>query len=138
MRARRLLLRAAPLLVLPALVAACGGSGGAKTSSSGGDSLAATGRHLYAADGCEDCHTLNGSPGTGPSWKGLYLSRVHLASGKTVLANAAYLERHIVDPDALTVAGFPGQVMGEAIGGEHLGRKPADVRALVAFIETLR
>jgi hypothetical protein len=55
-----------------------------------------------------------------------------------VLANAAYLTKHIVDPDAMTVNDFPGSVMAEAIQADHLARKPADVRALVAFIESLK
>jgi hypothetical protein len=38
----------------------------------------------------------------------------------------------------MTVNGYPGEVMAEAIQGDHLASKPADVRALVAFIETLK
>jgi cytochrome c oxidase subunit 2 len=119
-----------------ALLVACGSSG----SSSGGraTSLAASGRQLYASEGCEDCHSLNGSLGTGPSWKGLYGSRVHLTSGVTVVADAAYLTKHIVDPNAMTVSDYPGDVMAEAIQGDDLASKPADVRALVAFIESVK
>lgn len=136
---------AAALLVAGAL-SACGGGASSPGSAtgpgtggrSGSSALVASGRQLYASQGCEDCHTLNGKLNTGPSWKGLYLSRVHLTSGKTVLANAAYLTKHIVDPDAMTVSGFPGSVMAEAIQADHLARKPADVRALVAFIESVK
>lgn len=130
---------ASSLLAAVTLLAACGGSSGAGGSASAGaSSLVATGKQLYSSQGCEDCHTLNGTLNTGPSWKGLYLSRVHLASGKTVTATAAYLTKHIVDPNALTVRGFPGDVMAEAIMSDHLGRDPAEVKALVAFIESLR
>ena len=72
------------------------------------------------------------------SWKGLYGSRVHLTSGVTVVADAAYLTKHIVDPNAMTVSGYPGDVMAEAIQGDDLASKPADVRALVAFIESVK
>jgi cytochrome c oxidase subunit 2 len=91
---------------------------------------------LYTADGCSSCHSLNGSPSTGPTWKGLYGSRVLLTNGHTVTADAAYLTRHIVDPDALTVHGYPGSVMAQAIAAFHLARHPAEVRALVALIES--
>ena len=55
-----------------------------------------------------------------------------------MIATAAYLTKHIVDPDAMTVSGFPGGVMAEAIQSDALASKPADVRALVAFIEQLK
>jgi cytochrome c oxidase subunit 2 len=99
---------------------------------------ALTGRQLYVADGCEDCHSLDGTPSTGPTWRGLYGSRVELASGRFVTANAAYLVRHIVAPNAMTVHGYPGSVMAQAIAGDQLARRPAEVRKLVAFIESLR
>lgn len=119
------------------ILSACGASGGSH-GAGGSSSPIATGKQLYSSQGCEDCHTLNGSPDTGPSWKGLYLSRVRLTTGKTVVADAAYLTKHIVDPNAMTVSGFPGAVMAEAIQGDDLARRPAAVRALVAFIESLR
>jgi cytochrome c oxidase subunit II len=134
---------ATPALVVVAaasLVAACGGGSGAPPRGGGkpATSLAAQGRRLCTSQGCEDCHSLNGSPDTGPSWKGLYESSVHLTSGRTVTATAAYLTKHIVDPDAMTVSGYPGDVMAEAIRGDQLGSKPADVRALVSFIKSLK
>jgi hypothetical protein len=42
---------------------------------------------------------------TGPSWKGLAGSQVKLGDGRTVAADDAYLTRHIIEPDALTVKG---------------------------------
>lgn len=125
------------------LVAACGSSTpkqprSVHTATSPGATLLSTGKQLYASDGCEDCHSLNGTPDTGPTWKGLYDSRVMLTTGRTVTADAAYLTEHIVDPDALTVRGFPGSVMAEAIRGDDLMDKPADVRALVALIKSLK
>jgi len=98
----------------------------------------ALGRRLYQDDGCAGCHSLNGTRMTGPSWKGLAVSRVKLSDGRTIIADNAYLTRHIVEPNALTVQGYPGEVMAEAIEELDLKRKPADVRALVAFIDSLR
>lgn len=132
------MLAVSAVVAVAALVAAC--VGGSSTPSAGGHptSLAARGKLLYASQGCEDCHSLNGSRNTGPSWKGLYLSSVHLTSGTTVTATAAYLTKHIVDPDAMTVTGYPGDVMAEAIRGDELASKPAAVRALVTFIESVK
>jgi Cytochrome c len=133
--------------VLPALVLTCAGCGGAKghappaasgTSASGTSALAARGRTLYGSDGCSGCHSLNGTRLVGPSWRGLAGSRVTLANGRSVVADRAYLTRHIEQPDAMTVRGYPAGVMGEAIASLDLAGKPGDVSALVAFIESLK
>ena len=136
------LLTALAALAFAVLVAACGSSApkhpkSTHTATSPSATLLSTGKQLYASDGCEDCHSLNGTPDTGPTWKGLYGSRVELTNGHTVTADSAYLTEHIVNPNALTVRGFPGSVMEEAIAGDGLPNKPADVRALVALIESL-
>jgi mono/diheme cytochrome c family protein len=97
--------------------------------------LVARGAKLYSSDGCSACHSLNGSPGVGPSFKGLAGSMVRLASGQTVTADDAYLERSITDPDAQIVAGYRPGVMPAAIAQYDLASKPEDIRALVAFID---
>lgn len=126
----------AAIAIASALLSACGSS--PPRSASRSSSLVAAGRQLYNTEGCSDCHSLDGSVVVAPSWKDLYLSRVRLASGKTITATAAYLEQHIIDPNSLTVAGFPGDVMSDAISRDDLTKKPAQVRALVAFIKSLR
>jgi cytochrome c oxidase subunit 2 len=119
----------------------CGGSPRAAATSSTGSaaqgSPVARGQALYFADGCDACHSLDGSRESGPSWKGLAGSRVRLSDGSTVVADDAYLTRHIVEPNALTVQGYPGSVMAESIQGLDLAHKPADVAALVAFIDSV-
>lgn len=129
--------------MLPLLAAGCAGashpaSAAAPRTSGDGSYLVARGRELYGADGCSDCHSLNGTRMTGPSWRGLAGSRVTLSDGRTLTANDAYLSRHIIEPNALTVQGYPGEVMAEATESLNLTRKPFDVRALVAFIDSLR
>jgi cytochrome c oxidase subunit II len=124
-------------IALTLLLSACGGSTATPSSAAHLTPLQ-RGKQLYMADGCEDCHSLSGAAGTGPTWKGLFESRVALSSGRTVTADAAYLTKHIVDPDAMTVSGFPGSVMAEAIQSDGLAHKPADVRALVALIKSLK
>ncbi len=98
----------------------------------------ARGRALYQTDGCAGCHSLNGTRLTGPSWKGLAGSQVELSNGRTITADGAYLTKHITEPSALTVQGYPAEVMAQAIETLDLKNKPAEVRALVAFIDSLR
>ena len=98
--------------------------------------LVARGKALYTADGCSACHSLTGSSGVGPSFKGLAGSTVTLTSGQTVTADDAYLERSIADPDAQIVKGYRAGVMSAAIASYDLNAKPDDIRALVAFIKS--
>lgn len=123
------------------LAAACGGGGRhagttAATTVHATRALVARGKLLYEEDACSGCHSLDGTTGAGPTWKGLAGSKVTLANGQTVTADAGYLTRSIVDPNAQIVKGFHGGIMPPAILGFGLASKPADVRALVAFIES--
>jgi cytochrome c oxidase subunit II len=68
-----------------------------------------TGEKLLRHWGCLDCHSSDGSPGIGPTFKGLYESRVQVTSrGKhfTVVADEAYCRRSILDPGAEVVDGY--------------------------------
>lgn len=97
--------------------------------------LLARGKELYTADGCAACHSLDGSAGAGPTFKGLAGSSVTLDGGQTVTADAAYLSRSITEPDAEIVKGYAAGIMSAAIAGHDLSSKPDQVRALVAFVE---
>jgi cytochrome c oxidase subunit 2 len=46
------------------------------------------------------CHTVDGRPSVGPTWKGLYGSQVTLEGGATVTVDRDYLVRSITDPNA--------------------------------------
>lgn len=67
---------------------------------------AARGATLAEAQGCLNCHTTDGTPGSGPTWKGLAGSVRPLADGSEVVADDAYLFNSIVDPSNQIVEGF--------------------------------
>ena len=98
--------------------------------------LVAHGKSLYSSDGCSACHSLTGTAGVGPSFKGLAGSSVTLTSGPTVTADDAYLQQSIANPDAQIVKGYRAGVMSAAIAGYALAGKPNDIRALVAYIKS--
>jgi cytochrome c oxidase subunit II len=101
-----------------------------------GGGAAATGASLYQSLGCVACHSLAGAKGTGPTFKGLYGSKVQLSNGQTVTANDAYLLESILDPDKQIVKGFAKGIMSAVI---HPGSVPrAKAKALIAFIKTKR
>jgi mono/diheme cytochrome c family protein len=98
--------------------------------------LVARGKTLYTSDSCSGCHSLNGTAGAGPSFKDLAGSSTTLDNGQTVMADDAYLERSIVDPNAQIVKGFHAGLMAPAIASFDLANKPDDIRALVAYIKS--
>jgi len=76
----------------------------------GSDALPAQGRALAQSKGCVACHTIDGSPGVGPTWKGLFGKTETMVDGSTALVDEAYLKAFIRDPQARAVKGF-AQVM---------------------------
>jgi cytochrome c oxidase subunit 2 len=145
-----------PPLVLAAAVAltcvtGCGGGGGgsgsktptpagtakpARTAAAGGGGgEAAQGKALYASKGCQSCHSIDGSSGAGPTWKGLAGSKVKLNGGSSVTADTTYLTTSIEDPDKQIVSGFSAGVMSGSVPKGSISA--ADAKALVAYIETL-
>jgi cytochrome c551/c552 len=125
--------------VLPALLCAlslgataCGADSGGSGSGSAG---ASTGDDLYRRYACASCHSLDGSDGTGPTFKGLAGSTRTLEGGERTEATSAYLSRAISDPDAEIVEGYSAGLMTSSIDGFDLGSRPEDVARLVEFIE---
>lgn len=92
------------------------------------------GQALYNQMGCKTCHSLDGTKGVGPTWRGVYQSKVPLQDGSTVIADEAYLTESIKTPNAKIVKGFPANTM------PNFGLILTDlqIKDLVAFIETLK
>jgi cytochrome c oxidase subunit 2 len=116
---------------LAALVAGCRGDDNRGSTLTG---RAAEGEQLVEAHGCLSCHSTDGTRGTGLTWQGLAGSDVVLSDGRTVLADADYLRRSILDPDAATVDGFPAGLMRTSVRSGSL--TDAEVDAIVAYLET--
>lgn len=68
--------------------------------------LALRGRDVATAQACIACHTLDGSPGIGPTWLGMYGKTEVLVDGSTVLVNDDYIRESIMDPAAKQVEGY--------------------------------
>ena len=69
---------------------------------------AKTGEELVEKNGCLACHTAAGSAKVGPTFKGLYGSKVRLDNGQTVTADVAYIRESIYcGPGAKVSQGLP-------------------------------
>ncbi len=93
------------------------------------------GAKLAKEKGCLPCHSLDGSRGAGPSFKGLYNSRVTVLQNGTrltVTADDAYLRESIRAPNAKVVEGY--QPIMPALSE----LKDEEVEALVEFIKNLK
>jgi len=108
--------------------------GGGNPGPGGGD--ATKGKALYTSLGCVGCHSLDGSKGTGPTFKGLYDQTTKLTNGQSVKADMAYLLESILDPDKQVVGGYSPGIMSAVIKPGSVSQ--ADAQALVAYIKTLK
>lgn len=90
----------------------------------------AQGRQLAQAKGCIACHSIDGSRGVGPSWKGVFGSSRKLVDGTVVTADEAYLHESMVSPNARVVEGFPPVMPPLPLSDEESA-------ALIAYIESL-
>jgi cytochrome c oxidase subunit 2 len=90
------------------------------------------GQALVAASGCAACHTINGSPGIGPTWFGLLGRNETLTDGTVVVVDDAYLHESIKTPQAKIVRGFENQLM------PTYGFSDEQIADIIAYIKTLR
>jgi cytochrome c2 len=117
-----------------AATTATGTTTGTTTTGTGGD--AKKGEALYTSLGCSACHSLDGSAGAGPSFKGLFGRKTSLDDGATLTADEAYLLESILDPDKQIVAGYQAGIMSGVIKPGQVSRD--DALALIAFIKTVK
>jgi cytochrome c oxidase subunit II len=100
-----------------------------KPAAPAGDSPAAMGQALAKTRGCVACHSVDGSPGAGPTWKGLFGKNETLADGSTLRVDEEFLKREIAEPQARVVKGF-APIMPKA------DLPQSEVDALVAYIKS--
>lgn len=96
---------------------------------------AARGKTYVDANGCNSCHTSDGSRLVGPSFSGLYGSQVNFTDGSTAAADAAYLKSSIVDPNNQIVKGYAPNVMPS----DYSKLLTADqINDIIEYIKTLK
>lgn len=88
---------------------------------------------LYESKGCATCHSIDGSKGTGPSWKGIYGTQQPLSDGTSVLADENYIRESIMVPGAKIVKGY------ENVMPVFQGLlRDRETNALIAYIKSLK
>jgi cytochrome c oxidase subunit 2 len=85
---------------------------------------------------CAICHTIDGSPGTGPTWKsGTGMGYGYMAQfndGTEMMRDANYIRQSILDPNAHIVSGF-----APAMPSFQGQLSDTDIEGLIEFIQSL-
>jgi cytochrome c oxidase subunit 2 len=91
------------------------------------------GRLLYEKKGCNACHTTDGSPRVGPTWKATFGTTVPLADGTSVKMDETYIRESLLAPQAKSRPGFPPSM--PSFEGQL---KDKEIEGLIAFIKSLQ
>ena len=95
---------------------------------------ASPGSQLYREKGCVGCHSLDGSPRVGPSFKGLFgkSEKVMVAGkGQTVVVDEAFIRKFILEPNGVHIEGYPPIMPKIDLTSEEL-------TSLVDYIKSLK
>jgi cytochrome c oxidase subunit 2 len=91
------------------------------------------GADLYKTRGCAQCHSLDGTRGIGPSFKGVFGKEEFMADGSKLTVDEDYIHESIIEPQAKIVAGF-APVMPTFKGK----LKDKEIAGLVEYIKSLK
>lgn len=94
------------------------------------DAEAMRGQQVSTDYGCIACHTVDGSPGVGPSWLGMWGRTETLSDGSTVVVDQDYFVDSVLNPGRDIVAGYPNVMMRSFVTED-------EVIALLAFARSL-
>ncbi len=89
------------------------------------------GKQLFQREGCNACHSVDGSRNTGPTLKSIDGSTRTLKSGKKLTVDESYLRQSIRTPEQQVVRGYPDNMPSY----QHLSA--TEVTALVRYIRSL-
>jgi len=93
---------------------------------------AEAGRMLYEQRGCQQCHSVDGSGGIGPTFQGLFGHTQLLRSGRMVEVDENYVRESIYEPLAEVAAGY------DPVMPTYQGRlKEEEVTAIIEYLKTL-
>lgn len=90
------------------------------------------GMKFYNELGCKSCHSVDGSKGTGPSFKDIYGATATLADGKQVLRDDEYIRESVTRPNAKVVSGY-----NPVMPSFEKDLKNEDIMAISAYLKSI-
>lgn len=98
------------------------------------DDMTAQGKKLTEMKGCIACHSDDGSKRIGPSYKGVFESKVELSDGTTVTADEVYIRESIEKPQAKIVKGYESLMMPSFAGQ----MTETELNAVIHYIKSVK
>lgn len=90
------------------------------------------GQALYQRRGCSQCHSIDGTAGTGPSFLGIFGETHDLADGSSVLVDDNYIRESILDPQKKVRSGY------QSVMSTYQGLvSDENITSLIEFIKSL-
>jgi cytochrome c oxidase subunit 2 len=89
------------------------------------------GKRVYEKQGCNACHTLDGTPKIGPTWKGMWGKTEALQGGGSVKVDENYVRESILDPQAKTVESFPNSMPVTKLSDR-------EITGVIEYLKTLK
>lgn len=91
------------------------------------------GAKLHKTKGCNACHSVDGTTGTGPTWKGVWGTEESFSNHPTpVRVDENYIRESILEPGVKVVRGYPNQMVS------YQGRlTDREILAIITFIKSL-
>jgi cytochrome c oxidase subunit 2 len=91
------------------------------------------GQRIYETRGCKGCHSIDGTPRTGPSFLALYGRNEKLIDESEVPVDENYIRESILEPKAKVVAGY------QPVMPSYKGQlKDFQVDGLIAYLKSLK
>ena len=91
------------------------------------------GKLVYENRGCQTCHSIDGTRGQGPSWKGVFGNMQNHMDGSSMMADENYIRESIMEPQKHIVRGF------EPVMPTYQGMlRPREIDGVIAFIKSLK
>lgn len=93
----------------------------------------ALGELMYKQQGCQTCHSLDGSALVGPTWKGLFGKTRTFTDGTSATVDENYIKESIENPTAKVVQGFAPSMP------TYQGKlNDKQINGIVEYIKTLK
>jgi cytochrome c oxidase subunit 2 len=89
------------------------------------------GKRVYEKQGCKSCHTVDGTPLIGPTWKGVWGKSHAIEGGATVTVDENYVRESILDPQAKVTAGFPNSMPVTKLSDR-------EITGVIEYLKTLK
>lgn len=91
------------------------------------------GKQLFTQRGCNACHSIDGSPLVGPSFKGIFGRKQTLQDGQEITVDENYTRESLLEPQAKIVKGF--QPVMPSFKGML---SDEEISAIIAYLKTFK